>query len=105
MSDQGSGGRSRTMKIIGCDFHRGYQQLAMLDEETGELSEKALSHEKIQEVRAFYSALQGPVRVGLEASGQSQWFERLPAELGREVGIGGAGTVRAAGERRRKTHR
>jgi len=51
----------------------------MLDEETGELSEKALSHEKGEEVRAFYSALQGPVRVGIEASGQSQWFERLLA--------------------------
>src|SRR6266849_3650659 len=88
MSDQGSGGRSRTMKIIGCDFHPGYQQIAMLDEETGELSEKALSHEKTEEVRAFYSALPGPVRVGIEASGQSQWFERLLAELGHELDRG-----------------
>jgi len=76
------------MKIIGCDFHPGYQQIAMLDEETGELSEKALSHEKTEEVRAFYSALPGPVRVGIEASGQSQWFERLLAELGHELWIG-----------------
>src|SRR5260370_41541938 len=103
MSDQGSGGRSRTMKIIGCDFHPGYQQIAMLDEETGELSEKALSHEKIQEVRAVYSALQGPVRVGIEASGQSQWFERRLAEVGHELWIGGAAQIPAGCERKQKT--
>ena len=93
------------MKIIGCDFHPGYQQIAMLDEETGELSEKALSHEKIEEVRAFYSALQGPVRVGIEASGQSQWFERLLAELGHELWIGDAAKIRASCERKQKTDR
>ena len=26
------------MKIIGCDFHTRYQQIAMMDEATGELS-------------------------------------------------------------------
>src|SRR5258708_21397708 len=105
MGGEGWGGRSGTMKIIGCDFHPGYQQIAMLDEETGELSEKALSHEKIEEVRAFYSALQGPVRVGIEASGQSQWFERLLAELGHELWIGDAAKIRASCERKQKTDR
>ena len=33
------------MKIIGCDFHPSYQQIAVLDPVTGELVEKALSHE------------------------------------------------------------
>lgn len=33
------------MKIIGCDFHTRYQQIAMLDEETGELVERRLEHE------------------------------------------------------------
>src|ERR1700681_3625511 len=31
------------MKIIGCDFHPSYQQIAMLDLVTGEMVEKALS--------------------------------------------------------------
>jgi hypothetical protein len=35
------------MKIIGCDFHPGYQQIAVLDQGTGEMVEKALSHERI----------------------------------------------------------
>jgi hypothetical protein len=37
---------------MGCDFHPGYQQTAMLDSVTGEIVEKALSHERKEEVRA-----------------------------------------------------
>jgi|SRR5690242_11277580 len=63
------------MKIIGCDFHPSYQQIAVLDLATGETEEKALSHERKEEVRAFYAGLGGSVRVGIEASRQSQWFD------------------------------
>jgi len=31
--------------IIGCDFHTRYQQIAMLEETTGELSERRLDDE------------------------------------------------------------
>jgi transposase len=92
------------MKIIGCDFHPSYQQVAMLDTDTGELIEKTLHHEG-SEVREFYAALPGPVRVGIEASGQSQWFERLLGELRHEVWIGDAGKIRASTERKQKTDR
>jgi len=51
------------MKIIGCDFHTRYQQMAMLDEATGELIERRLDH-ACGEAQAFYLELQGPVRVG-----------------------------------------
>ena len=93
------------MKIIGCDFHPSYQQIAMLDTVTGEMVEKALSHERKEEVRAFYAGLEGSVRVGIEASGQSQWFERMLAELGHEVWIGDAAKIRASCERKQKTDR
>ena len=33
------------------------------------------------EARAFYAALQGPVRVGIEATGYTHWFEAILAEL------------------------
>ena len=33
------------MKIVGCDLHTRYQQIAMLDEETGELMERRLEHD------------------------------------------------------------
>jgi transposase len=93
------------MKIIGCDFHPGYQQIVLLDTETGEVIEKALSHERKEEVRAFYAALEGLVRVGIEACGQSQWFERMLAELGQELWIGDATKIRASAERKQKTDR
>ena len=32
------------MKIVGCDLHTRYQQIAMLDDETGELVERRLEH-------------------------------------------------------------
>jgi transposase len=94
------------MKIIGCDFHPGYQQIAMVDTETGEFTERRLSHGNDgEEVRKFYAGLSGSVRVGLEASGQSQWFERLLAELGHELWIGDAGKIRGCADRKQKTDR
>lgn len=93
------------MKIIGCDFHPGYQQIEIWDKATGEVLEKALSHRRKEEVRAFYAELEGPVRVGIEASGQSQWFEQMLTELGHEVWIGDAAKIRAASDRRQKTDR
>ena len=91
------------MKIIGCDFHPSYQQIAMLDSVTGEIVEKALSHERKEEVRTFYAELEGPVRVGIEASGQSQWFERMLTELGHEVWIGDAAKIPVASGSKRPT--
>ena len=69
------------MKIVGCDLHTRYQQIAMLDEETGELVERRLEHAS-GEAREFYTGLAGPVRVGIEATGPTRWFERLLAGAG-----------------------
>lgn len=55
------------MKYIGCDFHPSFQQMAMLDLETGEMIEPRLVHES-GEAKAFYESLTGPVVVGIEAS-------------------------------------
>jgi hypothetical protein len=38
------GRRSRTMIIIGVDFHPEFQQIALMDRETGEFQEKRLAH-------------------------------------------------------------
>jgi len=47
------------MMIIGCDLHTRYQQIAMLDTDSGELIERRLEHEN-GEARAFYAAAGGP---------------------------------------------
>jgi hypothetical protein len=73
--------------IIGCDSHTRYQQIAMLDQATGELAERQLDHQS-GEAEAFYRDLHGAVRVGIETTGPIRWFERLLAELGHELWIG-----------------
>ena len=90
------------MKIIGCDFHPSYQQIAMLDQETGEWTERKLLHADGQAQR-FYESLRGPVRVGMEAEGHSQWFERLLEKLGHELWVGDAAQIRARAVRQQKT--
>ena len=93
------------MKIIGCDFHPGYQQIAMVDDVTGEMLERRWEHEK-GEARRFYQGLQGEVvRVGMEAVGNAQWFERMLEELGQELWIGDAAQIRRLVVRRQKTDR
>ena len=90
------------MLIIGCDFHTRYQQIAMMDESTGKLVERRLDHES-GEAHAFYRDLQGPVRVGIEATGPLHWFERLLGQLGHELWIGDSAKIRASEVRKQKT--
>jgi transposase len=90
------------MLIIGCDFHTRYQQIAMMDTDTGELVEERLEHEN-GEAHAFYRRLPKPVRVGIEATGPIHWFERLLAELGHELWIGDSAKIRAGEVRKQKT--
>lgn len=90
------------MIIIGCDFHTRYQQVAMLNTETGEVVERRLEHEN-GEARRFYARLPKAVRVGMEATGFTQWFEQLLAELGHELWVGNAAEIRASVVRKQKT--
>ena len=94
------------MMIIGCDYHPGFQQIAFVDSETGELQERRLEHR--EEAEKFYRdlAAQGiKARVGLEASGHARWFERLLAELQCELWIGDAAAIHAKRVRKQKTDR
>jgi hypothetical protein len=94
------------MIIVGCDYHPGFQQIAFVDTETGELRERRLAHPEVAE--KFYRdlAAQGmKVRVGMEASGHARWFERLLAELNIELWIGDAAKIRAKRVRKQKTDR
>ena len=87
------------MIIIGVDFHPEFQQIALVDTDTGEFQEKRLAHR--EEAEKFYRALAGQkVRVGMEASGHARWFERLVAELQFELWIGDAAEIRTKRVRR-----
>jgi len=78
------------MLIIGVDYHPSFQQISFMDQETGECGDRRLNHSD-GEAERFYTELKqrgANVRVGMEATGHSRWFERLLAELGFELWTG-----------------
>jgi len=94
------------MLIIGCDYHPAFQQIAFVDTATGDCGERRLEHR--EEAEKFYGELAArgiKVRVGMEASGQARWFERLLAELNFELWIGDATVIHAKRVRKQKTDR
>jgi transposase len=93
------------MMIIGVDYHPSFQQIAFLKKETGECGERRLDHNG-GEAEGFYRDLkqrESSVRVGMEATGFSRWFERLLAELGFEMWIGDPVEIRTRRAKRQKT--
>lgn len=92
------------MIIIGCDYHPSFQQIAWIDTGTGEIQERKLRHGD-GEAERFYRQLSGPVRVGLESTGNCHWFVDLLAELGHEVWVGDAARISAKQVRQQRTDR
>ncbi len=90
------------MLIVGCDFHPSWQQIAWLDTETGETGEQKLVH-AAGEAQQFYGQLPAPVLIGMEATGNSQWFIELVEDLGHQIWIGDAAQIRASYVRKQKT--
>jgi transposase len=90
------------MKIVGCDFHPSYQQVAIFDTTTGEVEEQKLLHGDGQAER-FYRELEGGALVGMESVGNAQWFQRLVESLGHQLWIGDAAQIRASYVRKQKT--
>ena len=95
------------MYLIGVDYHPSFQTIAFLIEETGEYDEQELNHSDGQ-AEKFYRDLKQrgiSVRVGMEATGYSRWFERLMAELGFELWIGDPAEIKAKRVKKQKFDR
>jgi len=95
------------MMIIGVDYHPSFQTIAFLIEETGEYEERELNHSD-GEAERFYRDLHKRgirVRVGMEATGFSRWFERLLAELDFELWIGDPAEIKAKRVKKQKYDR
>jgi transposase len=95
------------MMIIGVDYHPSFQTIAFLMEETGECGEQELNHSDGQAEKFYRDQQQRgiSVRVGMEATGYSRWFERLLAELGFELWIGDPAQIKAKRVKKQKTDR
>ena len=92
------------MIIIGCDLHTRFQQIGMVDTETGELVEKRLGHEE-GEARRFYEALPEAALIGIESTGYTMWFAEMLSELGHELVVGDAARIRKKQSRKQKQDR
>ncbi len=96
------------MMIIGVDYHPSDQYIAFVDTEPGESSERRLNHSdgRSREVLPGSWRHEGAsVRVGMEATGYTRWFERLLAELGIALWIGDAAKIKSKRVRKQKTDR
>ena len=91
------------MKYIGCDFHPSFQQIAMLDLETGELVERRLLHGPRRP--RFLRGTAGAGGGGHRSQREHHWFERLLARLGHELWMGDATKDPETGRRKQKHDR
>jgi len=86
----------------GVDFHARQQTIAYCDTQDGEINFIQLKHDDREALRRFYTQFQGPVIVGLEAGGYSDWFERFLEELDIETWFGNPTEVRRRARSRQK---
>ena len=92
------------MLVMGCDFHPGWQQVCWVDTITGETEEKKLVHGS-GEAERFYRQLSGPALIGMESTGNHQWFLEMVAAAGQELWVGDAAKIRASDVRQQKHDR
>jgi len=89
------------MVLIGCDFHPSWQQVSWLERDTGETGDQKLVHEP-GAVEKFYRQFPAGSRIGMEATGNCQWFVELVNGLGHELWVGDAAKIRASEARQQK---
>jgi transposase len=92
------------MRIIGCDYHPSWQQISWVDTLSGETEEKKLDHAS-GEAEKFYRQLSGPAVIGMESTGNCQWFVEMATTAGHEVWVGDAAKIRASEVRQQKNDR
>jgi len=92
------------MILIGCDYHPSWQQICWMEKETGETGEKKLEHSS-GEAERYYQQLPGRALIGMESTGNCQWFLELLGRLGHEVWVGDAAQIRACDPRQQKHDR
>ena len=92
------------MLIIGCDYHPSWQQVCWMDTETGETEERKLEHAS-GEAEKFYRGVAESALIGMESTGNCQWFVEMATTAGHEVWIGDAAKIRASDPRQQKHDR
>src|SRR5260221_7869844 len=92
------------MMIIGCDYHPSWQQICWFDTATGETGELKLEHAS-GEAEKFYRGLPGHALIGMESTGNCQWFVEMATTAGHDVWISDAAQIRASDVRQQEHDR
>jgi transposase len=75
-----------------------------VDTVTGETEERKLEHAS-GEAERFYRGLPGQALIGMESTGNCQWFVEMATTAGHDVWIGDAARIRASDSRQQKHDR
>lgn len=92
------------MRIIGCDYHPSWQQVCWMETTTGETGEEKLEH-GTGEAERYYRRLPGRALIGMESTGNCQWFVEMLGKMEHELWVGDAGQIRASEVRQQKNDR
>ena len=66
---------------IGVDLHARQQSISDMNTDDGESKRRTLLHQP-HDSRSLYQQFCGEVIIGVQACGDTQWFEELIAEIG-----------------------
>jgi transposase len=78
------GRKEPSMMIIGRDHHPSWQQNCWVDTLTGETGERKLDHASGEATR-FYRQLSGQALIGMESTGNCQWFVEMATTAGHDL--------------------
>ncbi|PYT63902.1 MAG: hypothetical protein DMG35_02305, partial [Acidobacteria bacterium] len=78
------GRKEPSMIVIGCDYHPSWQQVCWMETTTGETGEQKLEHAS-GEAERFYRRLPTPALIGMESTGNCQWFVDLVGALDHQL--------------------
>lgn len=81
------------LQYIGVDYHPYQQTIAFVDEDS-EIKTRRFFHTQQKALNQFYQRFPTGSVVGVEATGQMHWFEKMLAEIGLELHIGNTRKIR-----------
>ena len=91
------------MVYIGCDQHKHFCQLAVLDEAGTLVEEKKFYHNDRQVLRDYFASLPAGSQMAIEASGFDSWLADFAQSLGIQVQLSHPLKTRAIAEAKIKT--
>jgi transposase len=91
------------MYTIGCDQHKYFCQIAVLDQEGQMIEQKKLYHDDRVALKRYFSSLPKGSEMAIEASGFESWLADFVQELGVKVHLGHPLKTRTIAEAKIKT--